>query len=887
MKNVYFFLLVLLSFYSTAQDNPVEAHRLLCEYLEKPLAIDMENPRFTWQMKSSDAGAKQTAYRIIVGRDSLEVAHGIGKSWDSKIQQGNQQLALYGGEVLKAYTNYYWAVELWDEKNKQGKRSAVSSFRTGNKGQWKGQWISDTRDINRKPAAYFRTTFKTEKKVKTAFVYIAVAGLFEMEINGQKVGDHVLDPIYTRFDRRNLYVVHDITTQIKNENAISVLLGNGWYNHQSTAVWYFHEVDWRARPRFCLDLRIEYEDGSIETISSSEAWKTSLSPVVFNSIYTGEHYDATKEQPGHSTYSFNDSSWNRSWITPAPSDKITPQLMHPIRATSRIPAVSMRKLNDRHYIFDLGQNFAGVSEIRVSGKRGTVLRLKHAEILDSSGQLDMRNIEVHYRPTDESDPFQTDIYTLKGEGEEVFYPHFNYKGFQYVEVVSSEPIELTKESLVGIKWHSDVPQRGNIETTNPYLMKLWKATNQSYLSNLFGYPTDCPQREKNGWTGDGHIASETGLYNFDGITIYEKWIQDHRDEQQANGLLPAIVPTDGWGYSWANGPDWTSSMVLIPWNIYLYYGDPQILEKSYDNMKRYVELITEKSENNLTSWGLGDWIPVTTKPPVEFTSSVYYFVDADILAKTAAILGKQADSIHYSQLAQAIKKAFNEKFFNPETKLYGTGSQTELSMPLYWNLVPQEYKSVVADRLAQQVQRDQLHVNVGLLGSKAILNALSKNGYADLAYTLLTQKDYPGWGWWMSNGLTSLPENWNLTNTENDISYNHIMFGEVSAWMYKALAGIQVDEEHPGFEEFIFAPCFVRGLNDFDATFQSPRGNIAVTWKRKNDQINIVLQVPANSRALFYLGDYSVKDNIEIQVDEDNKYYIQLEAGIWEFDLHK
>ena len=309
----------------------------------------------------------------------------------------------------------------------------------------------------------------------------------------------------------------------------------------------------------------------------------------------------------------------------------------------KITAKKINRINDSVYVVDFGRNISGVSELTISGERGTVIQLEHAERLSPDGRADLSNINVHYRPTDDTDPFQTDIFILSGQGEEKFMPKFNYKGFQFVEVRSSKPLQLTAGNINAYFMHSDVPPAGEISTSNPVINKIWEATNNSYLSNLFGYPTDCPQREKNGWTGDGQIAVETGLYNFDGITIYEKWLADHRDEQQPNGVLPAIIPTGGWGYHWANGPDWTSTIAIIPWNIYLFYGDSKLLMDSYENIKRYVNYITSISPTGLTTWGLGDWVPVKSKAPVELTSSIYYFVDATILSKAAALSGRDED----------------------------------------------------------------------------------------------------------------------------------------------------------------------------------------------------------------------------------------------------
>lgn len=836
---------------------------LKCEYLINPVGIDTPHPRLTWQMTDERRGAFQTGYRVILGTDSISVSENTGNIWDSGRIKSDRNLIPYSGPPLVPFTKYYWRVILRDRDNKESYPSTLASFETGmmDNRNWKGSWISDTRDITLKPAPYFRKDFKTTKKIRSARVYVAVAGLFELFLNGRKAGDHLLDPAYTRFDRRTLYVTYDITSSVREgDNTIGVLLGNGWYNHQSTAVWYFHEAPWRARPKFCADIRITYEDGSVETIATGTDWKTSLSPVIFNSIYTAEHYDARLEQSGWNMYGFDDRKWANSIPVGAPSLNIASQSMHPIRLCEEIQAKTMTRISDRIWLFDLGRNIAGISRLKVSGEAGTTIRLKHSERLDAKGRADQSNIVVHYRPTDDTDPFQTDIFILSGKGEETFMPHFNYKGFQYVEVSSDKPLDLTKESLTGFFMHSDVPPAGSIASSNPTMDRIWQAANNSYLSNLFGYPTDCPQREKNGWTGDAHIAIETGLYNFDGITVYEKWLADHRDEQQPNGVLPAIIPTGGWGYTWANGPDWTSTIAIIPWNIYLFYGDDHLLTECYPNIKRYVDFIDENWPSGLTDWGLGDWIPVKSVTPKELTSSVYYYVDVTILAKAAKIVGNTPDHEKYSNLAAKIRDAINGKYLNRETGLYGSGLQTELSVPLKWGLVPDEFKDRVAANLAKRVASDNNHIDVGLLGTKAILNALSENGYTDLAYILATQETFPSWGWWIVNGATTLFENWPI-DSKSDISLNHIMFGEISAWMYKALGGILPDEEKPGFKNVILKPHFVKGLDHFEARHISPYGMIISSWKRENDMILYSVTIPPNSTATIFLEGETILES--------------------------
>ncbi|MEZ5103525.1 MAG: family 78 glycoside hydrolase catalytic domain [Draconibacterium sp.] len=894
MKHIIL-LSAFISFFSI--NNILQANTLIknpkCEYLENPIGIDTKNPRFSWQLQSDQPGTLQQAYLILVSPDSLDIEN--ENVWDSGRISSATLPAVYNGEELQPFTRYFWKVRVQLQDGSWSAYSKMASFETGmmDQNNWKGSWISDSYDFNIKPAPYFRKDFNVGKKIKSARAYIAVAGLYELYVNGEKIGNHRLDPMYTRFDRRTLYVTYDVTDNLENgENAVGVILGNGWYNHQSTAVWYFDKAPWRARPKFCMDLRITFDDGSEEIVSTDQNWKTSLSPVIFNSIYTAEHYDARLEQPGWNKSGFNDSEWKGAMLTNAPSKNITAQALRPIRNVLEIPAKKVTKFSESNYVVDFGRNMAGVTKLKIKGTEGTTIQLKHGERLYENGHVDMSNIDVHYRPTDDSDPFQTDIVILSGRNDE-FMPKFNYKGFQFVEITSDKPIEFSEENLTAYFMHSDVPPVGEITSSNEVLNKTWKAANSSYLSNLFGYPTDCPQREKNGWTGDAQINIETGLYNFDAITVYEKWMADHRDEQQPNGVLPAIVPTDGWGYTWANGPDWTSTIAIIPWNIYLFYGDARILEENYETLRKYIDHIAEKYPTGITDWGLGDWVPVKSKAPKEFTSTAYYFVDATILAKAAAILNKPEDANKYFALAEKIKNAINEKYLNRETGIYGNGLQTELSFPLQWNFVPDDMRQKVADNLAKRVEADNKHIDVGLLGTKAILNALSENGHENLAYEVAAQETFPSWGWWIVNGATTFYENWPL-DASRDISMNHIMFGEIDAWYYKALGGIFPDEENPGFKNVILKPNFVKGLDHFTAKHESPYGEIVSSWKKQGKETTYTITIPVNSTATVFLEAKTLKENnknisenknIQVLQNENNQIKMKLASGSYSFKI--
>ncbi|WP_293924218.1 alpha-L-rhamnosidase [Sphingobacterium sp. UBA6320] len=860
------YLVIHTHLYAQENVNICEPIGLKCEHLSNPLGIDIPNPRLTWMLKDTRQDAMQTAYQIVIGTDSIAVTHNIGESWNTGKQLKSDIIAVYKGKKLNPLTKYYWKVNVWDKDGKPTS-SQVSTFETGMMGRsnWKGSWISDHHDIHHKAAPYFRKAFEIKKTIQSARAYIAAAGLYELSLNGEKVGKNMLDPMYTRFDKRTLYVVHDVTKQLQSgENAIGVILGNGWYNHQSLAVWDFDKAPWRNRPAFCMDLRIVYTDGTEETIVSEQDWKTSAGPITYNSIYTGEHYDARLEQDGWNKAHFDDSKWKGVKYRSAPADLIISQQTVPIRLITPCSPISIKKIDNRTYVFDMGQNMAGVTEVKAKGAAGTILKIKHGERLNDRGRINLANIDVYFRGDKATDPFQTDIFTLSGRKEDKFTPKFNYKGFRYVEITSTEPVALQDLKITSYFMHSDVDAIGEVKTSSKLVNDLWKVTNNAYLSNLMGYPTDCPQREKNGWTGDGHLAIETALYNFDGITVYEKWLADHRDEQQPNGVLPDIIPTGGWGYGTANGLDWTSTIAIIPWQIYLFYGDSRLLEDCYENIKRYVNYVSRISPEGLTTFGRGDWVPVKSTSNLELTSSIYFYVDATILASAAKLFGKQDDYVKYDALSKKIKNAINNKFLDLSTGIYASGTQTELSMPLHWDVVPEDMKSQVAANLNKKVQETDFHLDVGVLGAKALLNALKNNGYEETAYQVAVQDTYPSWGWWVVNGATTLLENWDL-QAERDISDNHMMFGEIGGWFFKSLGGILPDTSQPGFKHILLKPIFPNALDQSEVMHRSAYGTIISKWKKNKKTITYDIVIPANTTATFYTPT-NVKDQATIQL---------------------
>ena len=852
----HIFLLTVLQQNIAFAQSPCKPVSLKCEYTVNPIGIDALKPRLSWRLQDERRGAAQTAWQILVATDSLQLLRGKADAWNSgKIYSDKTNNIQYKGSALQSRKKYYWKVMLWDKDGKPSASSAVASWEMGilQLKEWRGYWINDGNDTTFKPAPYFRKTFAAAPGIKKATAYICGLGYYELRINGKKVGDHVLDPGYTRFDKTALYVTYDITSAFSNgENAIGILLGNGWYNEQSRAVWYFHKAPWRERPKFLLNIYVEYVNGKTDLIVSDSSWKTSPSPIIFNNLYSGEYYDARIEQKDWNQPGFNDTEWIKAVACRPQAGKLTAQVMPPVRITKEIKPVSVKRLSDTLYVFDMGQNFAGLSKLHVSGERGTVISLKHGEDLSANGgtRLNQKNISVHYRFEDSTEAAQTDKFILKGEGTEEFTQHFAYHGYRYVEVKSDKPINLTANSLTGLVVHTDFERIGTFSCSNDLLNKIYTAGIWSYISNAHSIPTDCPQREKNGWTGDGHIAAEVGLYNFDAILFYEKWINDFVDEQRQSGELPGIIPSSGWGYTFGNGPVWDAAMIFIPWYIYQYYGDDYLIHKYYPHYKRYVDYLTFRADSNhIQHIGLGDWSPYKSRTPIELTSTSYYYQQALLLSKFASITGKKEDEKYYLQLAEKIKSSINQNLFDKEKSIYANGTQTALSTMLCQDVVPAEYKDRVVDNLVRKAEENDNHLDVGMIGSKYLLNALTENGRNDVAYKIATQTSRPSWGWWLAQGETTFQEGWGLGP-----SRNHIFLGEIVAWFYKALAGINIDPAKPGYKNIIIKPQFAEGLSSVAAKTTSVHGDIISSWERSGDNIRVNVTIPPNSTATFFLA---------------------------------
>lgn len=858
--NISFFLLFIAQ--TACNDFPgTTVRNTRCEYLENPIGIDISQPRFTWELASEKQGVLQTAYRISIAFSADLLEKDSADVWQSdKISGSEQWGVLAGPQKLESFTKYYWNVKVWLDSDKNPVVSETATFETAmmSEKDWSAAWISDTHDEAHEPSPLFRKEIRIEtgKKINSARLYISGLGYYEAFINGNRIGENYLDPAYTAFDKRVYYVTHDVTSLLQSgQNVLATVLGNGWYNEQSTAVWDFHKARWRNRPRMICELHIHYADGSAEKIVSNETWKTNTGAYMYNNLYSGDMYDARKGEKGWELSGFNDSHWHNANIISDFQPVLQAQLFPAIQISKEIQPVSMHKRSDSLYVFDFGENFSGFTSIKTTGEASTTIWLKHGELLDNTGRLEQGNIDVYYHPVQEKEKFQTNVFMLQGNGQtETFQPSFTYHGFQYLEVESNKPIHLSPENVKGYFVHTNLEQTGQFSCSDETLNKLWRATNQSYLSNMHSIPTDCPQREKNGWTADAHVAAEAGLLNFDGITIYEKWMRDLIDNQRENGSISGIIPSAGWGYTDWIGPVWDAALFIIPDELYNYYGDKRIIEQLHPYMEKYLDYLkTRESGDYMLAYGLGDWLTFEAQTPQEYTSTAFYYLDYTLMSKFAALLGKDATA--YQEKAKKIKEKINEVFYDSNTYTYANGTQTAQALALYLNIVPDGNEQKVADVLAETIRKNNGFLNFGLLGTKTVPRMLTKYGYGDMALQMIIRPESPSWGNWVDSlHYTTLPETWRLSPEFRDASLNHVFFGDVSAWMYRYLGGINYDESKPAFQHIIIEPYFIDGINWVKAEYNSVKGTIRSEWKREGQKITLQIEIPAGSTASVILN---------------------------------
>jgi alpha-L-rhamnosidase len=806
--------------------GPLAPTSLRCEYLDNPMGIDMAKPRFYWIAGHTDRGQAQSGYQILVSTDPTVAA---GDIWDSgKVASPRSTQVPFAGKALESGKSYFWKVKAWDRDGRESGWSAVARFDTGllNRSDWKGLWIGKKNQL--------RKEFSLKGRVKRARAYIAGLGYYELRLNGRKAGSHVLDPAWTTYDKRILYVTYDVTLFLRDgANAVAVTLGQGWYKSRV----------------LLLQINIEMEDGTTASVVSDATWKCADGPIFADSIYDGESYDARRETPGWERPGFDDKDWPAVEAVKGPAGVLSAQLMPAIQVVDTIVPFGMSSPLPGTYIFDLGQNFSGWARLRVKGPRGTDVRLRFAELLYPDGTLNQDNLRSAQAE---------DHYILKGEGEETWEPRFTYHGFRYIEVTGF-PGTPTLEAIRGRVVHSAVEPVGSFSASKDILNGIQRIITWGQKTNLHSIPTDCDQRdERMGWMGDAQGTAEEAIMNFDMAAFYTNFMRDIRDVQDEKGRLSDTVP-HVWGGENAD-PAWATAYPLIGWYMYQYYGDTRILEEHYDALKKYVEFLRSKAENGLVKFSsYGDWVAIE-KCPGAIVSSFYYLYDVRILADAARVIGKTQDAALYDKLAAEIRTAFNKEYYDPKTGDYADGTQTANTLPLFLD-IPTAREGGAWGRLFDDVvYKHNVHLTTGIIGTKYIMEVLTRFGAPDLAYDIACKTDFPSWGYMIASGATTLWELWQNREGSSMNSHNHPMFGSVGAWFYKALAGINLAPGATGFEKILIQPQMVRDLTHASGSTMTVRGEVACAWSRTERSVRVEVTVPFGSEAEVVIPKLGIRD---------------------------
>lgn len=777
----------------------------------------------------------------------------------------------------------FWKVRVWDEAGKVSDWSPVHFWQTGllTAEDWKAKWISNRyAEVSRQresfsqpmpdreftssdtAALYLRKEFTLSGKIERATAYVSGLGYYELYLDANKVGDRVLDPVFTDYQKTVKYAAYDLTEQLQNQgpHCIAAILGNGFYNHQERDLFQMEKANWKTPPKLLLQLMIEYKDGSQELILSDTSWKWSYGPIVYNSIRGGETIDARKRMPGWNSAGFEDTEWKRCETVPAPPGRLEFQYMPPMRETRTLEPVTVWNVNDSTTVFDFGENLTGYADITVKTEEGQRIIVYYNEALNPDSNLNVRHSSGHTWGR-----FQKGI--LIGSGEkDYFEPRFTYHGFRYVQLegIARNQIEAVEARAV----HTDLATIGHFSCSNDRLNQLHAAVRRTLLNSVHSMPGEEPTREKMGWTFDGGMVTmESYLMNFDAINTYKKYLQDLIDAQEPNGHIPPIVPTNGWGFLELDesgkrvpilydDPWWGGTIFFVTDKLLEFTADTSMVRKAYPAAKAYVDFVRGTAEDHIVSWSLGDWLDLTHGSkgwgpgltPVEQTSTAasYYFCQRT--AAYAKMLGRQGDAEMYSQYADTIKQVFNEQFFDPQTGWYANNSQTAQALPLYLGLVPKGEEQRVANRLIDAVKTNDFHTSVGFVGVNPLLKYLSENGQLSTVYRMVTQEESPGWLHFVKDEKSTMGEN---LNAQGYGTSHHPFATNVGFWLYYYLGGIQVD-----FTKDIgitLQPGFETELEWVECSYNSLYGKIASNWKKEQGQIIYSVELPPNQEALLKL----------------------------------
>jgi len=875
---------------------------LQCESRPDALGVDVANPRLGWILQSAERGARQTAWQILVATTRELLERDVGDLWNSGrvISDATQHVA-YAGRRLLSSQQIFWKVRVWDAHGQVSAWSPGADWTMGllAAADWNARWISavgaeryaisypaearkDFRDRSAFALAHpdagkvpepnyssllVRREFAAKVGLVRAVVHVCGLGQYELSVNGRKIGDDILSPGWTDYRKTVLYDTYDITRYIAaGGNALGLILSNGMYNIQPDYVRYVKFLNSYGPLKAIALVRLEYADGTVETMGTDRTWQVSPGPVTYSNLFGGEDFDARLVQRGWNETGFHpERPWEAGLETAGPGGvlKGLSAAAPPLRAIATLPPIKRTQINANTWVYDLGQNASIMPRISFRGPRGSSVRIMPSELLAPDGTVDRKSAtQDGVRPA----WWQ---YTTACDETAQWMPQFFYQGARYLQVELFPAEKSTTlpviEELTGVVVHTSAAPIGEFSCSNELFNRVHTLVRWAQRSNLVSIITDCPHREKLGWLEQYHLNGPSLRYNFDLLALFRKGMNDMADSQLENGFVPNIAPEffiagpEALTNGFRNSPEWGSSFIIVAWQQYLFTGDTSLIGEYYERMKRYLAFLGSTAADNIISFGLGDWYDLGPKPPwgsqltpVALTATAVYYYDNVILAEMAILLQKPDEAREFKLQAQAIRASFNRKFFNAATGTYATGSQTANAMPLFLELVAPAQRKRVTDALVADIRARGNAFTTGDVGYCFLLKALAMEGYSEVIFDMNNQTEKPGYGYQLKMGATSLTEKWDA-GVGNFGSQNHFMLGQITEWFYHDLAGIGSDPAAPGFRNVLIKPTVVGDLTWVKGRYDSVRGPIVCEWRRDHDRLILDILIPPNSTATVFV----------------------------------
>ncbi|MEI2396148.1 glycoside hydrolase family 78 protein [Paenibacillus phytohabitans] len=841
---------------------------LRINYRNNPVGTDDAKPRISWQIDTEARGFVQSAYQIQVADRSDFESEII---WDSKKTDSDKNVHIeYAGPVLKSHTRYYFRVRIWDSKGDQSEWSEPGHWETAFMfaDEWQAYWITapvQNDDLENEACDYIRSEVSLSQDIVSAKVYATSLGMYRLYINGIPADDTLFNPGYTSYKNRLQYQTYDVTSLMNSgSNAIGCILGNGWY--KGYLAWEGENSHYGNTRALMIQMHVTLADGSEQVFISNDRWKVSTGPILMSEIYHGETYDARLEVEGWSSPDFDDQHWESAVVIKAPVSALVAQENEPARIIETLKPVAVITTPNGDTVLDMGQNMVGFVEFTVCAEVGTSITLQHAEVLDRDGNFYTGNLRSAK---------QTVTYICKGNGKETFHPNLSFQGFRYVKV-TGVPEDQLLEQFLGCVIHSDLEKTGSFRCSDELVNQLQHNILWGQKGNFLDVPTDCPQRdERLGWTGDAQVFIRTAAFNMNVVPFFEKWLKDLAADQEEDGRVPHVipdVPVAGYGSS-----AWGDAAVICPWTLYQCYADTRVLETQYPSMRAWVEYIRAQGENEYlwnTGFHFGDWLGLDAKEnsyigatPKDLIATAFYAYSTELLAKTAAVIGKEADADKYTFLHKNIVDAFRQEFVTPNGRV-ASPTQTAYVLTLMFDLMEEQDRLRTAKMLAEHIEENGVHLTTGFVGTPYLCLVLSRFGYTDLAYQLVLQKEYPSWLYSVIQGATTIWEHWDGIKQDGTFwsddmnSYNHYAYGAVGDWFYRVVSGIDLIE--PGYKKIRIQPHMGDQFSWAEASFESVYGTISTAWNKQDDgTVKLDVVIPANTSAEVILPASSMDSILE------------------------